>query len=337
VHFSNSIRPSQCAVPFFVLVLFILPVVGKAQIKITGNTLFSKNEILTITGGRKSGVVAPGSIAALQREYYLRGYIFAKIRLSEGRDGESSEMEIEEGKQARFGRVNLRGSLVYDEAKIEQTMNAVPGQVFNPGILSSGIERLLGMYDEAGYPFIQVWVESLKINPESGTVDVSFFIMDGGKKNLAAVVIDGLSKTKEDLVVSLSGLKTGDTYSAQALKQAAGRLRALRVFTTVSAPRVVMTPDGKGVEAHFDVSEPVRTSLFRVALGYAKEEQQKPRVFNGLAELNLLNMGGRLMDLNLYWQNDGSGRSDTRILFQNRPAWIRFTHRSLWGRMSSFL
>jgi outer membrane protein assembly factor BamA len=76
------------------------------------------------------------------------------------------------------------------------------------------------------------------------------------------------------------------------------------------------------------VEEPKRSHTFAAALGYASSDGTRDRVLSGLAQLELNNVGGTLKDFGASWNNDGVGRSQTRIAYRDR---LFFSRRLAFG------
>lgn len=287
------------------------------ELEIEGNTVLSPGTIRSLLE-RPSGLPLEARIARVQGEYYKRGYLFASIEATVSPDSSLVRLSIDEGNKARYRRVRVSGVSAAEAGRIGGRLGARRDAPFEPVLLERGIGDLLREYDASGYPFVQIWLDSVAVDREHGVVDVTFFVSDNGQKRIGAVVFEGLQKTRPEVALALSGLRTGQVYDGRRLAGAVRRLRSLGVFTSVGEPAVTLAPDGSGVEARIIVREPSRTNTFQAALGYAKEETDRPRVFSGLASLEFNNLGGRLMDLDIYWRNDGAERSETRIAFTDR-------------------
>ena len=63
------------------------------------------------------------------------------------------------------------------------------------------------------------------------------YVVDGGRRELQRVSVEGLQKTREDLVVKLSGLQPGEPYSGDRLRDAFLRLSTSGIFDEVFFPR----------------------------------------------------------------------------------------------------
>jgi outer membrane protein insertion porin family len=256
------------------------------------------------------------ALEALHDVYYDEGYLLVSSRLE--KQGDETVLIIDEGEPAYFASARLHGAKAMGEGEVLRLLGIAPGSRFIPRELDKRIGGLLERYDELGYPFAQVWVDSVGMQAGSPDVAVVMFVVEGGQKRLAKIEVTGLTKTRKDLVVELSGLEIGEPYDGRMLEDAYLRLQNSGVFEEVYFPEVRLTTESDGVEAVFTLREPQRFNSLMSALGYSKKEGSDDDVLSGMVRLNLLNIGGTLRDLGVFWNNDGAGKNETRIAYKDR-------------------
>lgn len=266
---------------------------------------------------RAAGFPRADALRALQEVYLERGLLFASFTVRMEPDS-SWTVLVEEGAPARVRRARVSGSASRPQDDILRDLELVAGAAFDPRRLERRIEALLSRYDATGYPFAQVWVDSIGIDADSAAVDVSLYVVEGVPRDVQSVVVEGLRKTRPDLAARMAGIPVGAPYRARLLDDAYLRLVESGVFTRVDYPTVRMTADGRGVEAVVRVDEAARSHSFAAALGYASASGEEDRVLSGLVQLELNNLGGSLKDFGARWTNDGAGRSDTRLRYRDR-------------------
>ena len=266
---------------------------------------------------RAGGFPDARAVHALQEEYLRSGRLFAAVSVQMEADSSYTVM-VEEGAAARVRRSRIAGASHFPEADVRRQLGLVAGDTFDPRRLTERLESLLSSYDAAGYPFVQVWVDSIGIDPDSAAVDVSLYVVEGTTRTVENIVVEGLKKTRPELAVKIAGLEPGAPYRSQLLEDAYLRLVSSAVFTDVGYPTVRMSAGGVGVDAVLKVDEPQRSHSFAAALGYASANDNTDRVLSGFVQLELNNIGGTLKDFGASWQNDGAGRSETRIRYRDR-------------------
>ncbi len=258
-----------------------------------------------------------GAMRALQEAYLAEGFVFAAIRVTQEADSMYTVV-VEEGERARVGSARVMGTRVRAESELVAALELVPGTEFEPKRLARNIESLLASYDDAGYPFAQMWIDSLGLDAERRVVNMSMTVVEGEARAISSVVVEGLQKTRPALAQRIAGIEPGTPYRAQALEDAYLRMVGSGVFSDVAFPTVRLAADGRGVDAVITVDEPKRSHTFAAALGYASGDATRDRVLSGLAQLELNNVGGTLKDFGASWNNDGVGRSQTRVAYRDR-------------------
>ncbi|MEE9269325.1 MAG: POTRA domain-containing protein [Candidatus Krumholzibacteria bacterium] len=288
-------------------------------VEITGNRYIATDHIRRLLppqawGRERDDVV----LRRLQQAYIQQGYLSATIRLERRTADSTLVLLVDEGEVARFGRVRIAGASHFPEPEIRHALGVQIGGPFHPARLRDGIEEMLRRYDGAGFPFAQVWMDSLQLDPDVSRVDLTIHIVEGGNHKVSRIKVEGLQKTREELAVKLSGLAAGEPYDGEKLEEAYLRMSSSGLFEDVAYPEIRLSPQGDGVEALIRVVESRRSNRFSAAFGFADREGTTDRVLSGVVRLDLANIGGTLRDLNVFWRNDGAGRRETRLHFRQR-------------------
>ncbi len=264
-----------------------------------------------------AGFPSDAAVRALQEAYMAEGYLFTTIDVTRQPDSTYAVM-ILEGDPARIGASRIGGASFRPVADLRRALGIDRGELFEPRRLARRIDEALATYDEAGYPFAQIWVDGLVLHADSGTVDVSLYIVEGTRRDITGVVIEGLAKTRPETAARIAGVTPGTPYSARVLEDIYLRMVSSGVFRGVDFPTVRVASDGRGVDAVVHVDEPRQSHSFAAAVGYASSEAGRDRILSGLAQLDLNNIGGTLKDFGALWTGDGNGRTETRIRYRDR-------------------
>lgn len=285
------------------------------DIRVLGTRTMSSDRAAAIL--RTGGFPAEKAMRDLQEEYLKNGRLFASMDVRLESDSSYTVM-VDEGAAARVRRMHVSGASHFTGEAVARELGLEPGDVFDPDRLTTRMESLLSRYDADGYPFVEVWVDSIGVDPDSAAVDVSLYVVEGSTRDVESVVVEGLKKTRPDLAVKIAGIEPGTPYRAQLLEDAYLRVVSSGVFSDVGYPTVRMSADGAGVDAVLHVNEAARSHLFAAALGYASASENTERVLSGYLQLELNNIGGSLKDFAANWSNDGAGRNETHIRYRDR-------------------
>jgi outer membrane protein insertion porin family len=290
-----------------------------APVRVIGTSAITTERARAIR--ESAGFPRASGLDALRESYLRNGYLLIAFEVIQQADS-SWTVLVSEGDRARIGDAAVGGVVTRSPQEVLQELGLVRDAPFEPVRLEQRIEALLSHYDATGYPFAQVWVDSIGLDPDSNRVNISLYVVEGTPREITGVTVEGLKKTRPELARRIAGVEPDTPYRAQVLEDMYLRLVASRVFSDVSYPTVRLAPDGKGVDAVVTVVEPVRSHSFAAALGYASADNaaagSSDRVLSGLVQLELNNIGGTLKDFGATWNNDGNGRSDTRIRYRDR-------------------
>jgi len=301
--------------------LLLAPAMARADaprrdVRVLGARLVTSERAEAIL--RAGGFPDQGGVRALQDEYIRAGRLFASVSVQMESDSSWTVM-VDEGAPARVRRTHVSGTSHFPEAEVLRELGLRSGDTFDPRALTPRLESLLTRYDAAGYPFVQVWVDSIGIDADSAAVDLSLTVVEGAPRTVENVLVEGLRKTKPALAVKIAGIEPGTPFRSRLLEDAYLRMVSSGVFTDVGYPTVRMSPGGSGgVDAVLKVDEPARSHVFAAALGYASASDNTDRVLSGFAQLELNNIGGSLKDFGATWSNDGADRNETRIRYRDR-------------------
>jgi len=295
------------------------------RVVVVGNRVFKTGDILALAraGGWSPGEETSG-LSTLQEAYFREGYLQASFRVGPATPSSSSGSDttvtllVVEGEVTRFGRVRVKGLTHLEPGDVLATLNVEEGGDFVPKVFDAKVGELLRSYDEQGFPFAQVWIDSLELDDARNVVHVSLLVVEGRERRLEKIDVDGVAKTRPDLVVRMSGLSPGEPYRGDMLRDAYLRLKSSGVFTNVEYPKLRVSPDGRGVDAVLIVDESRSSNSFAGVLGYAAADEGEENQVSGLVQLRLNNIGGTLKDLDVFWTNDGRGRSETRLRYRDR-------------------
>jgi hypothetical protein len=288
---------------------------GAPVLRVLGTQSISSERAVSVL--KAGGFPSEKSLRALQEEYLKNGRLFASMNVRMESDS-SYTVVVDEGAPARVRRTYVHGATHFSREEVTRQLGLVPGTPFDPHRFTARMESLLSNYDADGYPFVEVWVDSIGVDRDSAAVDVSLYVVEGTTRSVESVVVEGLKKTRPELAVKIAGIEPGTQYRSQLLEDAYLRVVASGVFTDVAYPTVRMSADGSGVDAVLHVNEPARSHIFAAALGYASASDNTDRVLSGFVQLELNNIGGSLKDFGATWNNDGVGRNETHIRYRDR-------------------
>ncbi|MFC1716033.1 outer membrane protein assembly factor [Candidatus Poribacteria bacterium] len=280
------------------------------RITFDGNSALNDSKLAELLGIEPGQQFNPQSVSsALPRivnEYKQLGYLFAKVEW-ELRPAEKNQVavyvKIHEGEMVRMGKVELSGNTVFPQERLLEELRILKNSIFDDSVFQADMERLLRLYSDNGHPLAELspsefWIENSQLN-------VKIDIDEGPLVNIHQVQINGLKKTKEEILLRELTVRPGDIFDQREIDESLRRLSNLGYFQTVSmsfepanADRMPALPDDvDSVILNFSVTEG-RTGQFSGVLGYSPSQNEfGAQEFTGVLEatdINLLGTGRQM-------------------------------------------
>ncbi len=166
------------------------------DINFIGNTVYGDNTIQQILGLKKgdayNGVLLKKRIADTSKPdgnditnlYQNSGYLFSNINaveVSAVNDTINFEIRITEGKQANFNKIFVEGNTKTNDHVIYRELRTKPGELYSKDRLVRTVRELgqLGFFDAE-----QISPELENVNPNDGTIDVKFDLVESGASQI---------------------------------------------------------------------------------------------------------------------------------------------------------
>ncbi|MDG2062441.1 MAG: POTRA domain-containing protein [Flavobacteriaceae bacterium] len=166
------------------------------SINFIGNTVYGNNIIQQILGLKKgdtyNGVLLKKRIADTSKPdgnditnlYQNSGYLFSNINaveVSAINDTINFEIRITEGKQANFNKIYVEGNTKTNDHVIYRELRTKPGELYSKDRLVRTVRELgqLGFFDAE-----QINPEMENVNPNDGTIDVKFDLVESGASQI---------------------------------------------------------------------------------------------------------------------------------------------------------
>lgn len=169
-------------------------------------------------------------------------------------------------------------------------------------------ERLIRYYENNGYPFALVKLDSIEIGPDR--ISASLFLTKNSEEKIDSVIIKGTAKIAKVYVYNYIGIKPGDRYNEERLQKINARLRELPFVTNSKPSSVVFTDTYNKLFLNLDKK---RASQFDGILGVLPDNKTGKILFTGDVRLKLQNglSRGELIDLN--WRKLQSLTQDLKV------------------------
>jgi outer membrane protein insertion porin family len=266
------------------------------RIILDGNSALSDNDLAELLdmepGDRFDPHLVSSAIPRILEEYKELGYMFAKVEW-EIRPAESNQVhlyvKIHEGQLIKLGKIKLRGNSIFTQDQILRELDFHRSSVFDESVFQSDMENLIRIYSERGYPLVKV--SPSEFNIEDGNLNIVIEIEEGPLVRIDEIRIDGLKKTKKEVILREIPIQPGDVFHQAKIDESKRLLDNLGYFqsaTRYSFSKAV----GDNAILIFHVNE-ARTGQFSGVLGYNPSENEiGGQRFTGTIEASESNIMG---------------------------------------------
>ena len=269
--------------------------------------LFAQNTVIVLHETGESKPIKSKTISSLAsaqkeisntlNEYYSLGYLAASID-SMRETNDTLAFWIHKGKIYTW--ISLSKGNVSDEALRFANYRA---RNFRNARLkfekaSSILERSLIWYENNGYPFASVQLDSIR--QDSNSLYAALFVKPGNKIVYDSVTWRGNARISKSYLYNYLGIKPGDSYDEQALMRLKSRLNELPFITQTKPAEVFFLENAALLRMHLNTR---KASNFSGMVGFLPNTANDNRLLiTGEANLKLRNALGRAESFDLDWK-----------------------------------
>ena len=249
-------------------------------------------------------------VAGLNRvleKYRKDGFVFASIEpevTTIPPDQVQIRLHIHEGTRARTGKITIDGNHLLSTGDLRRAVGLREGAPFSQTAFEGGIDKVLALYSERGYPKAEIEPTDFHLSEEQGKVDLRLQIREGNQVRIGAVKLTGLQKTKPEVVLRELPVQTGDVFDQRKIDQSFHRLVNLGYFYEVSPFLLEEGTTPEEIIFNAKVTE-ARTGRFSGVIGYAPpttEFEGAPQL-TGVIEATEANLLGTGRGANFLWKS----------------------------------
>ena len=167
-------------------------------------------------------------------QYREDGFIFASIEPEVETippDQVHIRLHIHEGTPVRTGEIMIEGNHLISTDDLRRALGLREGAPFTHAAFEDGIEKILTLYSERGYPKAEIEPTNFHLSEEQGTVDLRLQIRERSQIRIGEVKLTGLQKTKPEVV-----LRELPVQSRRRFRSAQNRSE----FSSLGEPRILL-------------------------------------------------------------------------------------------------
>lgn len=296
-----------------------------AAVLFLGNRSFSTAELLehmtTREGSKFSRMQWIDDLNAIRDFYVRNGYCFVEVAgdsLLQEKDSAHIRitMNIHEGERLQIGAVVLQGNHLFPDADILGHFESQAGGMLSSETLERDIAALLNRYEQNGYPFAQVSVDTLLPYADSAggeRLRVHLAVTEGKRTTIEEIRVTGNKETHADVVVRETRISLHESYNPDKIAKITARLNRLNIFSRVDPPELYVNDRGGGLLIHVEEGNP---NFFDGIIGYAPAQQTGGSgIVTGFVTVTMRNLFGTARKLDVRWQRDESDAQELGLQY----------------------
>jgi len=279
------------------------------RISILGNSFFSARKLKHVMTTKESWLFAfvnqsghfnelvfQNDLAQIVGLYYDNGFINAeildhKVFLSKDKRWFYITISLKEGRQFKFGSVDLSGDIIGLKRDLLKKFKVKEGDIFSRATLSKDLEGLKDFYGDKGYAYVEVRPRT-EVDSLTRTVDITFDIKKNDIVHVDHINITGNTRTRDKVIRRELYIEEKDLYSSTGLKKSKSALKRLGYFDSVDINKVRGKSSGK-IDLDVKVKERPTGSI-SAGIGYSSVDS-----IIGTASISQSNLFGTGIKLNL--------------------------------------
>lgn len=194
---------------------------------------------------------------------------------------------------AKLRKGNLSSKLYHELSQLKTFEN----KVIRPSMLIQLFEKIINYYENNGYPFATVKLDSIQI--DSNLVSAALFVNPNQVIKIDSILIQGSLKINHRFLYQYIGIKPSSLYNEKKLKQLESKMKKLP-FVYMRQPPVIRITDRYNKVYIF--ADHKNVSQFDGIIGLQPDASGKS-ILTGNLKINLINrIFQNAEELNIEWQ-----------------------------------
>lgn len=248
--------------------------------------------------------------ARIQNQLFVKGYLLASIDSIRG-DSINTYIYVNPGKKYILELLNTRSIEKIALRNSKYKRRYFSQSSFNYDRILRLINNLVTYYENNGYPFVNIRLDS--VNIKSDTVSAKLVLLKNDLITIDTLIIKGDARVHIQYLYQYLGIKPGDEYDESKIARLDKKLNDIP-FLSESKPLEIAFSQGKA--SVFLYLSKVRASQFDGILGLAPNEETSGKLLlTGDVKLNLINTFKRGETISFNWRKLEEQSQDLELHF----------------------
>ncbi|MCW8804895.1 MAG: BamA/TamA family outer membrane protein [Ignavibacteriaceae bacterium] len=284
------------------------------NIELKSSKVFSDNEIKKWAGLNVGQNYFPGildtSLARITTALGYNGYFNfsfegSMVEFSNDSQKVTLVLNIDEGEPTVIQNIFFSSSDSINVDDYISSFNYLKGEIFNLYEIENIIDNLLSDFENEGFPFAAVRIQSVYLYDDSTNDDhlanIYLSLDEGNKSTIDKIEVTGNTSTKDYVIVRELRIEQGEVYSQSKVENLPRRLNKLRFFDPVPVPSFYLDSKNDGI-LHINVKER-NTNNFDGIIGYIPPQNENESGYvTGMVDITLRNLFGTGRAAAISWE-----------------------------------
>lgn len=214
--------------------------------------------------------------------------------------------------------LRVEGNRFFDTETLLAETGLHPGLPFDLQRLEGGIERMLSLYEDNGFPYCEISPGDFRVS-EDGRVSLSLLVEEGPQVRITEIQPEGLRSTKKEVILREMGKDLCGPFSQSRLEASLKRVERLSFIEKIEDVQLLAGEDPEKGILKVRLRERTNNSVEGM-MGYAPGAGNRRGNLFGSLDLSFDNIfgTGRMM----HWNWSRRDRHSSYLLFSYREPWV---------------
>lgn len=197
-----------------------------------------------------------------------------------------------------LAKVFLQGQTGFSSELMTQVAGWQKTQPYSDERVEQGIDQILKLFENSGYPYAQVLVENLQVNDKREVI-LSVRIAEGPLVQISRVEFEGVTSGLKKVLEEEIDFHPGEKFSAEKWQQRLRQLRNLPYVKDVKGPDLKPGLEFDQAVVGFAIEE--KNNSLSGAFGYIPGQGSRAGYMTGNISLGISNFLGGARDVDIFW------------------------------------
>jgi len=251
-----------------------------------------------------------GELIADQLIIQLHAAAYLEAQLdSSYRKGGRFIVDIDQGREYQWVNLTAANMDEYAINQVDLNGRLFMNRPFNPKQLNRLFERTVQFYEERGYPFVKVKLDSIRIDDER-KISASLRVEKGKYYQIDSLKIEGNSRVNETFLKAYLNVNIGGPYRESVIQNIERRMDEIPFLSEAKAHVVRFFEEGVSVVVY---PKKKKASRFDGILGLLTDENTGKIEFTGDVDLLLINSFNRGERIGFNWRKLKGNSTDLQL------------------------